>query len=552
MKKKHARLLIIISLTVIVLLAFIAAGFIYGFDTIPPLFVVFFLPFLFYTGVFYLIYRLTAGLFWIFLPSSIKQNYRNSRRRFRSIFFFRTFFLIVFLWLLNHFIFDYSLNPASILGNISLFLFFILSDIVFFNPGKAARIFLYISGVLIFIAVFLSFIQTNPQASSSTGDSEILKSLPYADWSPAEVSVTQKGVVKFNPEKAYKGINIFFSKGSSEVQLLDMEGKILHAWKHEPIKGKRTDIAHAEVLPNGDILFIGNGTITRAGWDSQTRWITRLRTHHDIALSPEGNIATLTEAYEVLFYKVFPIILQNNHLVLLSEDGRIQKDLNLYKLLKKDVPSDVLSGRAWFVFNPRAFAQRIIDSLTPPRDIYGKADIFHCNTVEFITRNVNPVFKKGRILFCSKRLNMIGLVDLEKESVVWRWGKEELQYPHHPTLLDNNNILVFDNGNFREYSRILEIEPISGKIVWFYEAEPPRSFYSSWSGSNQRLPNGNTLITDSDSGRAFEITREGEIVWEFLNPVVDEKNNSRANIFRMMRIVDFKKYPFLKDPAFSL
>jgi hypothetical protein len=32
------------------------------------------------------------------------------------------------------------------------------------------------------------------------------------------------------------------------------------------------------------------------------------------------------------------------------------------------------------------------------------------------------------------------------------------------------------------------------------------------------LPNGNTLITESDNGRAFEVTREGEIVWEFLSP----------------------------------
>ena len=33
----------------------------------------------------------------------------------------------------------------------------------------------------------------------------------------------------------------------------------------------------------------------------------------------------------------------------------------------------------------------------------------------------------------------------------------------------------------------------------------------------QRLPNGNTLITEADTGRVFEVTRKGEVVWEFGN-----------------------------------
>ena len=37
-------------------------------------------------------------------------------------------------------------------------------------------------------------------------------------------------------------------------------------------------------------------------------------------------------------------------------------------------------------------------------------------------------------------------------------------------------------------------------------------------GNSQRLPNGNTLITESSFGRFFEVTREGEVVWEYVNP----------------------------------
>ena len=46
----------------------------------------------------------------------------------------------------------------------------------------------------------------------------------------------------------------------------------------------------------------------------------------------------------------------------------------------------------------------------------------------------------------------------------------------------------------------------------------PVDFYSRSGGGCQRLPNGNTLITSSDDGHAFEVTREGDVVWEFFNP----------------------------------
>jgi hypothetical protein len=53
-------------------------------------------------------------------------------------------------------------------------------------------------------------------------------------------------------------------------------------------------------------------------------------------------------------------------------------------------------------------------------------------------------------------------------------------------------------------------------------------------GSNQRLPNGNTLIADSDAGVIFEVTPEGQTVWEYRNPHVDARGR-RAAIVRATR-----------------
>src|SRR5262245_44243265 len=45
-----------------------------------------------------------------------------------------------------------------------------------------------------------------------------------------------------------------------------------------------------------------------------------------------------------------------------------------------------------------------------------------------------------------------------------------------------------------------------------------REFFSPRISNAQRLPNGNTLICEGDSGRLFEVTAGGELVWEYVNP----------------------------------
>ncbi len=99
-----------------------------------------------------------------------------------------------------------------------------------------------------------------------------------------------------------------------------------------------------------------------------------------------------------------------------------------------------------------------------------------------------------------------------------------------PTLLENGHLLVFDNGVHRDHSRVLEVGPVTGEIIWQYQSV---DFYSQWRGSNQRLPNGNTLICESETGRVFEVDPLGEIVWEFYNPEL--KDGKRKRIYRLMR-----------------
>jgi len=99
------------------------------------------------------------------------------------------------------------------------------------------------------------------------------------------------------------------------------------------------------------------------------------------------------------------------------------------------------------------------------------------------------------------------------------------------------NLLLFDNTGAGEISRVIEIEPFSQEIVWEYRGTEENGFFSATLGDCQRLRNGNTLITESEAGRAFEITPDLEIVWEYYNPErAGEHGDFIATLFEMVRL----------------
>jgi len=151
----------------------------------------------------------------------------------------------------------------------------------------------------------------------------------------------------------------------------------------------------------------------------------------------------------------------------------------------------------------------------------------------------------GDVLGAFRTQDLIFIIDKETKKVKWRYGQDdgELSQPHEPIPLENGNILVFDNGEYRRYStkyswsRVVEIDPKTNKIVWEHKEDPPFSFFSGNQGGCQRLANGNTLITESLSGRIFEVNKSGEKAWEYLSPFYGTHAGQKANpiIYRAYR-----------------
>ena len=70
------------------------------------------------------------------------------------------------------------------------------------------------------------------------------------------------------------------------------------------------------------------------------------------------------------------------------------------------------------------------------------------------------------------------------------------------------------------------MDPSSGEVVWSFRGAPAHQFFSGHISGASRLPTGNVLVCEGTSGRLFEVTRGGQVVWEWINPFVN--NNSRG------------------------
>ena len=169
----------------------------------------------------------------------------------------------------------------------------------------------------------------------------------------------------------------------------------------------------------------------------------------------------------------------------------------------------------------------------------GAGDLFHTNAISVLDGRLEdkiPEFSRGNLLISLRNLNAVVVIDPEEETVVWALtGRFRAQ--HDPRILENGNMTLFDNRGRGGRSTIYEYDPSTRQPVWSYRGTKEDPFFSNTCGESQRLPNGNTLITESDNGRAFEVTAGSRIVWEFLNPHrAGEHREYIATLFSLERV----------------
>lgn len=327
-------------------------------------------------------------------------------------------------------------------------------------------------------------------------------------------ALKRAGVTLLKRDKCDPSYRLYSSRATEAAHIIDLDGRKIHSWSYP--QGKSWH--YAELQPNGHLIaIIKDVMILELDWDSKLVWKAELRAHHDFARLANGNTLVVSRR-----------ALPNPW----TKSGKLSLDILV------ELTPDNRTVWEWKVEEHAGEIARHVPLQIPPSKIF--SDWPHVNTIEVLpdnpTAKKDARFKAGNLLFCGRHIDTIGIIDRKTGEVIWGWGPGEIFGPHMPTMLGNGHLLIYDNGSNRStqvrgYTRVIELDPLSGKIVWEYKADPPRHFFSQARGSNQRLPNGNTLIAESDPGRFFEVTPEGEMVWEFYNPDT-HKNGNRMALYR--------------------
>jgi len=418
------------------------------------------------------------------------------------------------------------------------------------------------------------------------------------------------GATIYNPEKAWSGYTVFQAPDLGAL-LLDMNGKEVHLWKglrgfpnkifpgghvlghtfnRDPEYGFQDEGDLVQVDFEGNVVwkFDQHEFITDPGYPG--RWIARA--HHDY--QREGNsVGYYAPGQE-------PKTDRGNTLIL------SHRNVTVPEISKHELLDDVILEVDWegnvvweWAFSDH-FAELQFDEAAkktlyeePNRRFFGNkvGDWLHINSISTLGPNRHydlgdERFHPDNIIWDAREANIIGITDKRSGKIVWQIGpdysKPELEHigwiigQHHAHIIPQGlpgegNLLVFDNGGWggygapnpsspngnknalRDYSRVLEIDPISLEIVWQYTGEEAQfqvptdsfRFYSPYISSAQRLENGNTLITEGANGRIFEVTADHEIVWEYISPYKNQRNSNM--VYRAYR-VPYNWVPQLEKP----
>ena len=315
--------------------------------------------------------------------------------------------------------------------------------------------------------------------------------------------------VTINEPEAYPGYTLFTSRDRPGALLIDMQGNVIKSW-YAPLGFYWSRVA---LQPDGSLVVITGGppSILKIGADNVVQWHRGGLYHHDLQVMEDGRIY-------VLFRKW--VERPGLHALPIAEDFIAELDPQGNEVRRVSLLN---------AFTDSPLYRNYLDVLAVPPDEWTETDegcdIFHTNSLQ--------VFEmKGGLhaLVSIRNISTVAIVNMETGLVVWAqagmWRKQ------HEARWTQDGIMLFDNVGHEGRSKILEFNPMTQEVLWQYD-DP--LFFSKGCGSQQILPNGNVLITESFYGRIFEVTRKGRIVWEYYNTFKTDE----GKIVRILRAQRF-------------
>jgi hypothetical protein len=409
----------------------------------------------------------------------------------------------------------------------------------------------------------------------------------------AAPTVYPTGVTIYDPARTWNGYTVLSPLATQAVIVIDMNGNVVKRWDDF----NNSAGGPARILPGGGVISASGARpphqesleLVQRDFAGNVVWSFRnneqielrdagmvwsARQHHDWQredfpagyYSPEttpsatpGTTLILTHTDHKLPAVAGDVMLVDDRLIEITPDGKVVWEWTAGEHI------DELG----FAPDARAAIKAAADVNTAR----GTYDWLHVNSATYLGPNRwfdagDRRFAPNHVIISSRQASLLAIVGRDG-SIVWRLGPDFSASPelrkirqiigqHHAHFIPKGlpgagNLLVFDNGGSSGYgfagpiapdgvgafaratSRVLEINPVTLELVWSYVQ--PAQFYSSNISGAQRLPNGNTLVTEGAPGRMFEVTREGTLVWEYMSPFFGTAGPRPTNaVYRAYRV----------------
>lgn len=356
--------------------------------------------------------------------------------------------------------------------------------------------------------------------------------------------------------------------------LIESDGTLNHTWTSPYLPG-----VSVLWLGNGTILRtirvgVGpgdggmGGGVQKVDWDGNVLWDFRYNTngvmsHHDIKVLPNGNILMIAweskTRDEAIAAGRNPFKISNNglwpdHIIEVEPTGPTSGDIVWEWHSWDHLIQDYDSSK-----NNYGIVKEHPELIDINYQISQYDDIMHINSIDYneqfdqIMVSVlyyNEIWIIDHSTTIEEAASHTGGISGKGGDLIYRWGNpqaydagtsddQKLFSQHDASWIDKGypgegNILVFNNGDNRPDSIYTSVDEFTPPVnengeyyleegnaygpeeqKWIYIANPPSSFYSYNLGGAHRLPSGNTLITNGDYGKLFEVTNEGEKVWQY-------------------------------------
>jgi hypothetical protein len=375
-----------------------------------------------------------------------------------------------------------------------------------------------------------------------------------------------------------EGYILFTPEANNKVYLIDKCGELINEWTFSEKPG-----ATCYLLENGNLLRAGKDSLEIRDWNSNLVWsfstkASGLRQHHDIQPMPNGNILLVSRR----IYSIQEMI------DLGMDTNNVSSNFKMERIVEIQAVGIHDANVVW----EWSFADHFVQDFDTTKPNYGVIadhpellDLNYNNnqTDDFIHLNfVDYNADLDQILITSRHLSEIYIIDHSTTSAeaaghsggnsnmggdfIFRWGNpqvyqqggpndQKLFLPHGGQwvtkgYLDEGKIAVFNNGGdgTATYSSVHLFEPefVGGVYTKTNNAFNPVDFDWSWSGSimgtlvnedrksgMQSLPNGNVIISETYKGRISEITKNGDLLFTYVNPsgdkIYDQFDNPVSN-----------------------